>query len=484
MDLSKIQSQDPELAVVRKWLSSGHKPTVRQLYREPVEVRKILRKRDKLYMEGDVLWYKSLSPVQEELKLFIPPKSLRDQILESVYDSAGHQGFDRTLSLLHKRCYWPATETHVRNWIRKCERCTVSKLPVPWIKPKIKSLIASRPLEVICIDFTQLEKASDGRENVLVITDAFTKYTIAVPTRNQKATTVANVLVSEWFHKFGIPERIHSDQGRNFEGSVVKQLCQMYGIVKSRTTPYHPQGNGLCERFNRTSHNLLKSLSSDKKKKWPEYLPELVYCYNAAVHASTGMSPFAMMFGRQPKLPIDIILSLPSEGKDESLDSWIQTHEKKLHRSYDLANRCLAKQSKARNDLYNQTASNQPIAIGGTVLLSNHSLGCNKIQDKWDSTPYKVVDRLQDNVYVIKQVDDSGSFKTVHRRELLDLSSRQKDRYAVSDAKDSTKSRGGSDVGVDESSSFSETVYRLRESQNPPLSGLQKQGYSNDNRMA
>ena len=196
MDLSKVQSQDPELAVVRQWLSSGQKPTVRQLYREPVEVRKILRKWDTLYMEGDVLWYKSLSPVQEELKLFIPPKSLRDQILESVHDSAGHQGVDRTLSLLHKRCYWPAMETHVRNWIRKCERCTVSKLPIPGVKPKIKSLIASRPLEVICIDFTQLEKASDGRENVLVITDAFTKYTIAVPTRNQKATTVANVLVS------------------------------------------------------------------------------------------------------------------------------------------------------------------------------------------------------------------------------------------------------------------------------------------------
>ena len=145
--------------------------------------------------------------------------------------TAGHQGVDRTLSLLRKRCHWPAMETHVRNWIRKYERCT-------GVNPKIKSLIASRPLEIICIDFTQLEKASDGRENVLVITDAFTKYPIAVPTRNQKATTVANVLVSEWFHKFGIPERMHSDQGRNFEGSVVKQLCQMYGIVKSRMTPY------------------------------------------------------------------------------------------------------------------------------------------------------------------------------------------------------------------------------------------------------
>lgn len=108
-------------------------------------------------------------------------------------------------------------------------------------------LLASRPNEILAIDYTVLEPTSHGLENVLVMTDVFSKYTLAFATRDQRAATVAQVLVTEWFSKFGVPARIHSDQGRNFEGSLIQQLCGLYGIEKSRTTPYHPAGNGKCE---------------------------------------------------------------------------------------------------------------------------------------------------------------------------------------------------------------------------------------------
>ena len=121
---------------------------------------------------------------------------------------------------------------------------------------------SSQPLELVCLDFLGLERSKGGYENILVITDHFTRFAHAIPSKNLSAHTTARVLWEYFIQHYSFPARLHSDQGRNFESKVIKELCNLAGIKKSRTTQCNPQGNGQCERFNQT---LLDTLNDDQK---------------------------------------------------------------------------------------------------------------------------------------------------------------------------------------------------------------------------
>ena len=135
-----------------------------------------------------------------KLKQVDIPEMLKEAMLKGGHDDQGHPGTYRTLALLRARCYWYNLEQDVKDHVRRCERCLLSK-PLK-VQTPLGSLVAHKPLEVLSIDFTLMDKASDGRENVLVLTDSFTKWTVAVATRDQQVVTVARVLVRDWFSKF------------------------------------------------------------------------------------------------------------------------------------------------------------------------------------------------------------------------------------------------------------------------------------------
>ena len=166
-ELAVKQMQDSQIATVLKWCESGHKPTERQLRKETKAVRKLLRKWENLVIQDTILRYKVNDPELGDNLLFVTPESMRPQILHNL---AGHQGIERTMSLIKKRCFWPGMGADVEKWVKNCERCMVAKMPVPGVKPMITNLLAFKPLEIVAIDFTLLEKSSDGKENVLIMT--------------------------------------------------------------------------------------------------------------------------------------------------------------------------------------------------------------------------------------------------------------------------------------------------------------------------
>ena len=137
--------------------------------------------------------------------------------------------------------------------------------------------------------------SAGGYEHILVITDHFTRYAQANPSRNQTAKTTARLLFDTIFCHYGYHSCLHSDQGRNFESEVIKELCAIANVDKTRTTPYRPMGNGMPERFNQTLLNMLGTLKEDQKSDWKTYVPPLVHAYNATRHESTGFSPHYLM---------------------------------------------------------------------------------------------------------------------------------------------------------------------------------------------
>ena len=225
-----------------------------------------------------------------------------------------------------------------QNWVTNCYHCRIAQSHYSQPKPKICHLETHNTLDLVCLDFTKIDPSKTGKENVLVITDAFTKFSLAVCTPNQTAKMVAKTLVKKWFHIYGVPSRIHSDQGRCFDSNIIKALCKMYGMEQSFTSLYNPCGNAFCECFNQTLFGLLKTLKVAEKANWPSHLPALVFAYNATPHTSTSYQPYQLMFGRRASAPCDKWLGLRAYNNDKLIThiDWVdQQLEQLLH-----ANKC------------------------------------------------------------------------------------------------------------------------------------------------
>ena len=259
----------------------------------------------------------------EKPQLVLPAKYI-PKVCRALHNDMGHQGCEKTMSLIRSRFFWPGMSKDVDNWIHQCGRCLRFKG-----KPDRAPLVGiqtSEPLELVCTDFLKVDAAQNGTQYILVITDHFTRFSMAVPTCNMSARTTAEALLT-FVRNFGIPKRLHADQGANFESKVTGELCHLLGVEKSRTTPFHPMGNGSCERMNQTLINMLGTLPECRKRDWPAHIGMLVLAYNSTRHDSTGFSPYFLMFGREPRLPVDNMFPLTAEPRGDYVSNVKQALE-------------------------------------------------------------------------------------------------------------------------------------------------------------
>ncbi|MCG8078888.1 MAG: DDE-type integrase/transposase/recombinase, partial [Candidatus Thiodiazotropha taylori] len=426
VEWAKEQLNDLSIARVLHFVKSGHFPTKNQLSSEDPEVLRYLRHWKNLYMHNGVLHRETVINGEKFQQLVLPMR-FRALVLKHLHDDIGHQGQERTLSLVRSRFFWPGFELDVQNKVKNCDRCIKRKVS-PKPSAELVNIVSTQPLELVCIDFLSLERSKGGYEHILVITDHFTRYAQAFPTRNQLAKTTAKVIFENFIVHYGFPARLHSDQGRNFESSVIKELCSLAGVQKSRTTPYHPMGNGMVERFNQTLLNMLGTLEDHQKEDWKSFVAPLVHAYNATRHDSTGFSPYFLMFGRHPRLAVDAFLGLSSSQDPPiaSREHYATKLKKRLQFAYKMASKEAEKSALHQKSQYDSKVRESTVDIGDRVLIRKVGLkGKNKLADKWDKYPYIVIAQPDRSipVFTVKRESGDGSAKTLHRNMLLPFSS-------------------------------------------------------------
>ena len=194
------------------------------------------------------------------------------EVLTKLHDATtgGLLGVKKTLERMRTRFYWVGQRRDVEEWCRACEICAARKSEPKKRKAPLQIEPAMCPLERIAIDILGLLPETErGNKYIPVIGDYFTKWQEAYPMRNMEATTVPNILVHEFISRFGVPKYLHTDQGRNFESGLIKEICSLVHIKKTRTS-------GIIERFNRTLLNMLSTSVDKDQRTWDLQLPMLM----------------------------------------------------------------------------------------------------------------------------------------------------------------------------------------------------------------
>ena len=420
-ELRNEQKRDPILSI---WMNAVKSKTMPPVHLISTKEHSCMKKIFHQFKLVRGVLYRQYRHNGDEKDQLVLPAVYIEKVLNAVHNEMGHPGRDRTLSILKDRFFWPGMTVDVDYWIKKCDRCLKRKSSVN-IRAPLVNITTNYPLEMVCLDYLSLEPSKGGITNILVITDHFTKFAMAIPTRNQTAKTTAEAFYNNFILHYGIPAKIHTDQGANFESQLIKELCDTLGIEKSRTSAYHPMSNGIAERFNRTLISMIGTLENEKKRDWKTHLPSLVHAYNATRHETTGFSPFELLFGRTPKLPVDLLFGTNSTVHENSNSAeYITELRNKLQEAFKVAKDHSDVSRNKQKEHFDTKANACKLQIGDEVLVKKLALeGKKKLEDRFEEETFTVIEKPNEEIPVYKVKSASGNVKTLHRNHLLPVKS-------------------------------------------------------------
>jgi transposase InsO family protein len=353
-------------------------------------------------------------PADGSLRLFVP-LSLRTDLLTRAHDdpTSGHLAISRTYSRLVPAYYWPGMHADVARWCASCTTCLRRKTPRTAPPGLLQPITSTHPWELVVMDFLgPLPETSSGNKYVLVIADHFSKWVELFPLPTASATATANSLV-DIICRFGAPETLLSDQGTHFTATLVSETCSLLGIHRRTGAAYHPQTQGLVERFNATLLDMVSSFTSSHQRDWDTHLRAIAFAYNTSEHATTGLSPYEVLFGTAATAPFDAALRPPRTDVSPDVVQYVNRLQQQLADVRALVDNRVAQQQDRQRIQYDRHHRDVAYAPGDVVYLytPRPRKGISpKLQMLWTG-PWRIVERVNRINYVIE-----GPLPTTERR--------------------------------------------------------------------
>ena len=419
INLKTAQSDDADIdrVITLKIANTYLSPHERK--QESHTVQQLLREWNKLKVGTDGVLYRLAGTVRQ----VVLPGRLRQQVYKELHEEMGHLGSERVIDLARERFFGPHMKQDITHYVTKVCHCLKSRTPLRNQREPLHPIVTTAPFQIVSIDYLHLETSVGGYQYILVVMDHFTRYAQAYATRDKSAKTAANKLYNDFILRYGFPERIHHDQGAEFENKLFYNLEKVSGIKHSRTTPYHPEGNGQVERFNRTLLSMLRSLPEKYKSRWRDHLQKVVHAFNCTRNDATGYSPFLLLFGRPPRLAIDLMYGLKPPPGHSTYPEYVKKWRESMSEAYQLASEKAEKNATSGKVQYDKKAKNTSLQPGDRVLIRNvkERGGPGKLRSYWEDKVYKIVRQKSNEIPVYEVIPESGGEKTrvLHRNMLF-----------------------------------------------------------------
>ncbi|KAH9109248.1 hypothetical protein AeMF1_015659, partial [Aphanomyces euteiches] len=418
------QGSDPEISAIRAYLEEGAVPIDPRLHKRVTRYGHQFTIR-----QGIVCRFVTIeTPLRNSELVVVPmiPGSMIEEVLRASHCSpfAGHLGFNKTRERIRRTAYWTDWIQDCKDFVIMCPDCNKAKGGRPLKQGPMQRMPIydlKGPFDLMVVDaLGPLPTTENGNKYILVFGDYFTRWIEAFPVPDLKTSTFSRTLIDEVLCRFGVPNRLLSDCGSNFISELAETMYTTLGIHKLTSAPYHPQSQGLVERFNHTIIQMLKIFVNDHHTDWDIYLPRILFAYRTSYQETLGDSPYFCLFGRDPTLPLDLAFlnSGPSWKSDD-----LPQYKRRQASSWRLTRSLVEKQLVAgQNKSARARTDRKPIDFEeqSSVWLYKYFSKSNdpsdprtrKLATHWHG-PYRVHRRLGPNTYQIEVPTHPDKLATV-----------------------------------------------------------------------